>query len=145
MIVRPMKDSEIDQAAFIEKQNFTDPWSQNGIAETLSQKQSVILVAVQEEMVLGYLIAYHVLDEGEIARIAVLKKYQNQGVGGRLLAELEILCRQKGISKLMLDVRSGNKTAEHFYRKHGFAVDGCRRSYYTEPIEDAVLMSREIN
>lgn len=145
MIVRLMEEVDSASVAVIEEQNFSDPWSRKGILETSAQKQAMILVAEERKEITGYLILYYALNEGEIARIAVLKKYQNQGVGSHLVWKLENICREKGITKVMLDVRAGNKNAERFYRKHGFITDGRRRHYYVDPTEDAVLMSREIN
>jgi len=140
-----MAEREIETIALIEQQMFSDPWSERAIIETFARKQSLILTAGEGPVIMGYLIFYYALDEGEIARIAVLKKYQNQGVGSHLIGELEKLCRQKGVDKLFLEVRESNRTAVNFYRKLGFENNGIRRKYYAEPAEDAVLMSREIN
>ena len=87
---------------------------------------------------------YFVLEEGEIARIAVIPECRRQGVGARMLLELEDLCEDNGITKLLLDVRESNETAISFYTSYGFVQDGVRRNFYSDPQEDGILMSREI-
>ena len=49
--------------------------------------------------------------------------------------------REKGVSVIHLEVRSGNAAARAFYEKEGFTVDGVRKNYYRDPVEDAVNMT----
>lgn len=144
MIVRLMKESEITAIAGIERRMFSASWSEETIRDSWNKMPSTFLVAVEKEQIIGFLIFFYVLNEGEIIRIAVEKEYQKQGVGSLLIAELERICRQKEITKLMLEVRKNNVSALNFYRKHGFETDGIRKDYYGTPSEDAVLMSCEI-
>ena len=69
--VRKIDENDINKIAALEREIFSDSWSANAIGETLSQKNTVLLGAWQNEHLAGYLIVYYVLDEGEIARIAV--------------------------------------------------------------------------
>ena len=94
-------------------------------------------------MLIGYVIFYYVLDEGEIARVAVDPAYRRKGAAARLLHAVEDFCEEKGIDRLMLEVRKSNVPAISFYREYGFAEDGIRKNYYKNPVEDAVLMSRK--
>ena len=41
-----------------------------------------------------------------------------------------------------LEVRTGNGTAIRLYERMGFTKDGIRKKYYTDPVEDALLMTR---
>lgn len=144
MIVRLMKESEIAAIAGIEIRMFSVSWSEETIRDFWNKMPSTFLVAVEKEQIIGFLIFFYVLNEGEIIRFAVEKKYQKQGVGSLLIAELEKICREKEITRLMLEVRISNLTAVNFYRKHGFETDSIRKDYYGTPSEDAVLMSCEI-
>ena len=92
----------------------------------------------------GYVIVYFAADESEIARIAVDEKFRRQGVAGALLDEMERVLAGKGIARLMLDVRKSNAAALRFYLSRGFKEDGVRKNFYTNPIEDAILMSRRL-
>lgn len=142
--IRRMREEDIIQVAELEKMIFTDAWSENAIAETLAQEKTLLLTAFDDKKLIGYLILYYVLEEGEIARIAVAPEYRRQGVGARMLLELENLCEDNGISKLLLEVRESNTSAYSFYEDYGFIQDGVRKNFYTNPVEDGILMSRHI-
>lgn len=137
-------EEDIVNVARLESDIFSDAWSEQAVRETFSQNQAVILGAWAEETLVGYLIFYYVLDEGEIARVAVDESCRRQGAAGKIMEELRNFCKEKQIIKIMLDVRESNMTARAFYEKCGFTVDGVRKNFYEAPVENAVLMSLEL-
>lgn len=144
MKIQKICENDAAVVGILEQKIFPDPWTTAGIKETLAQRGTLILGAWKDEKLIGYVILYYVLDEGEIARIAVDESCRRQGVAGHLMVRLEDFCEEHGIAKLMLDVRESNAAAIAFYKDHGFAEDGIRKNYYTNPKEDAILMSREL-
>lgn len=140
--VKRADKSHIPDIVRLEREVFSDAWSEKGLVDTLCHPHAVIFGAWKEEELAGYIILYHVLDEGEIARIAAAPSRRRQGVGSALLGKVEEFCSENGITRLLLDVRESNSGAIAFYRRCGFARDGLRRDFYTAPKEDAVLMSR---
>ena len=130
--------------AEMEHQLFSDAWSEKSILETLDQPNSICLIVEKAGRTAGYLLAYTAADEAEIARIAVMKEFQRQGAARALLTELETVCAPDGIRRILLDVRSGNGPARKLYEKAGFKEDGIRQRFYEDPVEDAVLMSRDL-
>lgn len=144
MNIRFMTLEDIPRIHEMEKEIFTDPWSENSLRESLEQKNTIMLTAENGREILGYLIVYAVLDECEIARIAAAKEFRRQGVGGQLILRLEKDCAERKITRILLDVRRGNQPASAFYRAQGFQEDGIRRNFYTKPTEDAVLMSKNL-
>lgn len=143
-IVRNTIESDLEAIAFLEEQTFSDAWTLKSIQDTFQQSQAFIVTAESDGKVAGYCIVYFVLDEGEIARVAVENSYRRQGVGRSIIEQVEKVCQEKGIIRLMLDVREGNDSARQFYQSLGFEEDGIRKSFYSLPEEDAVLMSKII-
>lgn len=141
---RKLTENDIEQVAKLEQENFTDAWSVLGIQETSLQSQALIVVAEMEGAIVGYCILYHVLDEGEIARIAVSNSFRRQGIGRGILDFVSQYCVEEQVRRLLLDVREGNRTARKFYEQYGFTEDGIRKAFYDNPKEDAVLMSMTI-
>lgn len=136
------QEKETAELAALEKRVFPDPWTSRGIMETLCQDNAMAFGIWKDGILAGYVIFYYVLDEGEIARIAVDPSCRRQGAAGRLCERLEEICREKGIRRLLLEVRRSNEAAAAFYQKWGFTEDGIRKDYYESPREDAVLMSK---
>ncbi len=141
---RKLTEDDIKQVANLEQENFKDAWSISSIRETFLQAQALIAVAEVESKIVGYCILYHVLDEGEIARIAVSNGFRRKGIGRGILDFVSQYCVEEQVRRLLLDVREGNRTARKFYEQYGFTEDGIRKAFYDNPKEDAVLMSMTI-
>lgn len=89
--------------------------------------------------VLGFLVAHHVAPEWELENIVVAPTARRTGLGKRLLDALLTQAHETNSDAVFLDVRESNIAARSFYEKTGFQRAGCRKSYYTNPREDAVL------
>lgn len=142
--IREIRENDAADIAAMERDIFPDPWTKRGITETLQGKNTVLLGAWKNGILAGYVILYYVLDEGEIARIAVESSCRRQGAAGCLFGRLKDICGDRGIKRLMLEVRQSNTAAISFYKRYGFTEDGIRKAYYTNPCEDAILMSRDV-
>ena len=139
--IRRISENDIKTVAALEAQIFPDPWSVKSIQDTYGNKSALILGAYQDDVLIGYVIFYYVLDEGEIARIAVAPANRRQGVAEQIYAGLLDFCAQNNIERILLDVRVSNEPAIAFYRKSGFSDDGIRKNFYDNPKEHALLMS----
>ena len=144
MDIRILNREDAQEVEALEREAFPDSWSLKSIEGTLEQKNYVNLGAWREGELLGYLFFFFMMDEGEIIRIATAPKERRKGIAKLLFSELKKNCLEQGVDKWMLDVRAGNEAALACYRKLGFREDGCRKNFYTAPVEDAVLMSCKI-
>lgn len=142
--VHEISENDIEAVVALEAEIFPDAWSIKSVKETHEQKHALVLGAYKEETLIGYVIFYYVLDEGEIARIAVSPCWRRQGVGEKIFDGLLAFCTEKGIERILLDVRMSNEPAQQFYRKSGFTEDGVRKNFYDNPKEDALLMSMDV-
>ena len=145
-IIEIKKDQQqyISQIAALESDIFPDPWSEKSIRDTLENPQARIWAIISKPQLLGYVIFYYVLDEGEIARIATSPQHRRKGLAVRLLEKMRAFSYEQNITRWLLDVRISNETAIHFYKAAGFAKDGVRKNFYANPPEDAILMSCEV-
>lgn len=130
--------------AEMERLNFSDPWSEKSVLDTINLSQTICIAAKKAGRLIGYLLAYEVAGEAEIVRIAVEKEVRRQGAGGLLILKLDSICEDRKIQKLLLEVRESNQTARLFYEDKGFVEDGIRQNFYEAPKEDAILMSRQL-
>lgn len=139
--IRVPEASDFEALAALERQCFSDPWSESSLREMAASPHTRYLAAEYEGRIVGYCGAQVVLDEGDILRIAVDETVRRQGIGRALLAALW-QCTPE-ICLWNLDVRAGNEAARALYCKNGFIPVGTRKNYYREPAEDAVLMRRK--
>ena len=85
--------------------------------------------------------------EAEIITMAILPKYQNQGIGFLILTELEGILSEISCNKVFLEVASNNLIAIHLYNKLGFKSFGIRKNYYSVSENkkiNAILMKKII-
>ena len=127
----------------LEQACFADPWTREQLAAELPDERHEFLVAEDENgRAVGYVSMMTVLDEGDIANVAVGEAYRQQGIADRLLEAMLSRAAQRALAFVTLEVREGNEPAIGLYEKHGFVRVGRRKNYYLRPKEDAVLMTK---
>ena len=147
MTLREMQVDDIDAVMEIEKDLFPDPWTAEGFLTFLMRDDAVFIVIEEnrkQKEILAYAGALLVLDECDITNVAVRRDRQKEGIGGFLMEGMSRLLSERGIRKIHLEVRSSNASAIRLYERKGFVRDGLRKGYYTGPVEDAILMTKEL-
>lgn len=115
------------------------PWNLEQIQADLSQNQTWYALAFDEVEVIGFLAVQENLFEAEVLQIAVKKAYQGQGIASALFAQLPT------DKEIFLEVRKSNQRAQAFYKKEKMAVIAERKAYYHDPVENAIIMKREVD
>ena len=142
MILREMLIDDLEQVMEIERELFHVPWTREGFFTFLTREDAMFLVVEEKEQILGYCGLLMVLDEGDITNVAVRRDRQKEGIGNFLMESLIRLAAERGVTTIHLEVRVGNDRAIRLYERNGFTRDGLRKGYYSDPIEDALLMTR---
>ena len=142
MILREMLVDDLDQVMEIEEELFSVPWTKEGFLTFLMKENGMFLVVEEKDRILGYCGLLTVLDEGDVTNVAVRRDRQREGIGNFLMESMIRLAEEREITMIHLEVRAGNETAIRLYERQGFVRDGLRKGYYTDPTEDAVLMTR---
>ena len=159
--IREMTIDDLDAVMDIEKKNFEEPWSEVGFLTHLMRNDALYLVAecFLENIIVpgdpehgigggknrplgicGYIGLLMVPDEADITKVSVSGNMRNRGIGNMLIKELLKRAKKHGINKVYLEVREGNDSARHLYRKCGFTDIGRRKNYYASLGEDALTM-----
>ena len=139
----PMDNRHVAQVAALEKQCFSDPWSESSVASELSNPLSAWLVAMDGDVLAGYVGSQSVMGESDMMNIAVDAYYRRQGIAQALIEELVVQLKEKGSHSLTLEVRISNQPAIALYEKLGFVQVGKRLNYYRNPKEDALILRKE--
>jgi len=139
--IRRMMPADVERVAAIEAEAFTSPWKEDTFRSLLDRPGAELWVLDDPvEGVVGYSVLWCVLDQGELANIAVSPSHRGRGLGGRLLRMMLDLAKDRGVETIYLEVRVSNERAAALYRRFGFEEIGARRGYYDHPKEDAMLM-----
>jgi [ribosomal protein S18]-alanine N-acetyltransferase len=109
------------------------------VVEDPSESKSVTESSTTPSIV-AYLAAHHVDRDWELQYIVVAKESRRMGLGTYLLNEFISHVRATSGNRIFLEVRESNHAARALYRKAGFEPAGLRKSYYSNPAEDAILL-----
>ena len=138
--------SDVDAAALAKELELlllavyeVSPWTAIQMAEVLRSDVNNCAIAADETQLVGFLIWQETDFEAEVLQIAVLPSYQGQKIATALF---DFLPADK---EIFLEVRESNKPALLFYKKEKFEAIARRKAYYHAPVEDAIVMKREIH
>ena len=139
MRIRLMTAEDVPAVALIEKDCFSEPWSEQGFLDGMDNS-AVFLVAEDEDKIVGYIGMYVMVPEGEITNVAVAKEARGSGTGAALVEVMQQWAAEHGVERIVLEVRMSNDPAIHVYEKRGFTTIGVRKNFYRFPTEDAGIM-----
>jgi ribosomal-protein-alanine N-acetyltransferase len=90
--------------------------------------------------VAGYIVGRIGADELHINNVAVRDRYRRRGLGRALLNLILKEGKRSKIPAAFLELRAGNSAALALYEECGFRVTARRSRYYSDPVEDALVM-----
>ena len=143
MEYKRMDKTHVTQVAQLEKLCFSCPWSEKSVVSELENPLSLWIVAVEENIVVGYVGSQSVMGEADMMNLAVLPEYRRKGIAEKLVSSLIQELSKNNVSSLTLEVRASNAPAITLYEKLDFSKIGCRPGYYRNPREDALVLKKE--
>ncbi len=143
MIIEELKDNEIPVIAEIEKLSFSKPWSEENIRSSFNSKSCKFYTA-KTDIIVGYIGVSIAADEGYILNVAVRPDFRGRGIGRKLVTFL-IEKYADSLRFITLEVRPSNISAVKLYTSLGFEKAGERPSYYSNPVENALLLTKYFN
>ena len=115
------------------------PWTASQVKEVLRSDVNSCALAEDGSQLVAFLVWQETDFEAEVLQIAVLSSYQGQKIATALF---DFLPADK---EIFLEVRESNRPALLFYKKEKFEEIARRKAYYHAPVEDAIVMKREIH
>lgn len=143
-MIRRFKKGDEKAIALLEKECFSEPWSENAVLSSL-ENNTVFFIAEENGLFLGYAGLQVVHPEGYVTNIAVTKAARGKGVGAKLIEGLVSFSKENHLEFISLEVRESNAPAISLYTKCGFETVGKRKNFYSHPTEDAIIMTKEFN
>ena len=131
---------DIPALCALETECFQTPWGSKSFEDFFDLDFTIALKAVVGQSVAGYAGLYISGSDGYITNVAVTAAMRRKGVGRTLIKELKNLPE---VENLFLEVRESNLPAITLYESEGFLRDGVRKNFYSNPRENAILMSHK--
>lgn len=144
-VIRPMTGDDIKSIADLEKQCFSEPWSEKSLSDELNNPTARFFTIGNKGEIFGYIGANNICGEVYITNVAVNKKYRKQGYGNRLVHYLITHSAIEGANLITLEVRQSNANAIKLYEKCGFEKVGERKDFYRNPKENAFIYTIDFN
>jgi len=147
VIERLSSDEDLEAVLAIERASFTNPWTREMYLAELQNEGVSYCYVIREVVdgrsrVIGFCSFWRVLDELHLNNLAIDPAHRRGGAGTALLAEVLRQGAALGARRTTLEVRRSNEEARRLYARMGFELAGVRRGYYTNPVEDALILWR---
>jgi ribosomal-protein-alanine N-acetyltransferase len=126
----------------VDRASFSHPWTREMYEQELQNPGVARICALRSPggRIEGYCSFWLVFDELHINNVAVRPEQRDRGLGTLLVRHALAEGRRLGARKATLEVRRSNARARHLYARLGFQEAGVRRAYYSDPVEDALIL-----
>lgn len=145
-VFAPMRESDLDEVAQLERTLHDFPWTHLNFADSLSAGYCCRVMRIDGVLV-SYSVMMCVLDEAHLLNITVAGDLQRRGLGREMLTHLVREALTYGAERMFLEVRPSNLAARAMYESAAFQPIGRRPRYYPalDGREDAIVMSAELD
>lgn len=147
-VITRMTEHDLLEVVEIEERSGLSRWGWAAYyAELQGENRDLMLIARLTSSaadfggIAGYVVARVSANELHINNVAVREEYRRRGLGLDLLSRVMEKGKELGARTAILEVRVGNSAAQALYEKRGFKAIARRSNYYSDPREDAVVMS----
>ena len=140
MQITNMNLSDLEQISSNLQIEFDEFWNSNILKNAFQNPNNIVLVAKENEIIVGFSVINIILDEATIENIVTKKDMRNKHIASNLMEEIIKICKEKSLSSLTLEVNYLNTPAINLYKKFNFQNIGLRKKYYNNT-DDAIIMS----
>jgi ribosomal-protein-alanine N-acetyltransferase len=145
IVERMTSITDLDGVIEIEQASFNNPTTREWYESELERPDVcfVFVLRTVESRVAGFCAFWRVADQIHINNLAIRPELRSRGLGRVLLQKVLAEAERLGAVHATLEVRRSNVAARRLYEGNGFRLVGVRASYYTQPIEDALILARD--
>jgi ribosomal-protein-alanine N-acetyltransferase len=143
MQIRSWEQKDITKLAEMERRCFSDPWTEQMLADTLKLPVYHGFLVEEQGEILGYASMIVVCEDAEVGNIAVDLPFRGRGLSKVLMDAMHERAKSLGATQCFLEVRVSNAVAISLYEKYGYEKYGVRAKYYADG-EDAFVMKKSL-
>jgi [ribosomal protein S18]-alanine N-acetyltransferase len=137
---------DLDGVQDVDRSSFASPWTRAMYEQELAHRGQAFIAVLRTDgtPVAAYCSYRIVLDELQVNNVAVRPEHRRKGYATALVEFVLGHGHAAGATTAILEVRRSNDGARRLYEGLGFAPAGERRRYYTNPEEDALILTRSL-
>jgi [ribosomal protein S18]-alanine N-acetyltransferase len=141
--------ADADALVAVEERSSPHPWNRRHFVAEMDRTLRTRTLVVRSLSagvltIVGFCSFRRVADEVHVENLAVDPDHRRAGLGRQLLRAALAAAVRDGARVALLEVRVGNGPARALYEAEGFRAAGERRGYYSEPVEDAIVLLRPL-
>ncbi|WP_306548797.1 ribosomal protein S18-alanine N-acetyltransferase [Desulfobulbus sp.] len=144
MRVRLLEAADLEPILRIEQRAMANPWNEGQLRAEQSAGNGIAWAAESGNALCGYAFFRTCAPECELLHLVVAPERRRQGVGADVLQQALAYFAGTNFAACFLEVRTSNQAARQLYGKFGFVQVGQRKNYYNQPVEDALLLRRNL-
>jgi [ribosomal protein S18]-alanine N-acetyltransferase len=146
IIERLTRPEQLEGVLEIERASFNNPTTREWYERELARPGVCFLYVLRtpEAPVAAFCAFWYVADQAHINNLAVRPELRGRGLGIQMLEAVLAEVQRLGAGSLALEVRRSNVAAQRLYLRAGFRQEGIRQSYYTQPVEDALILVKRL-
>jgi len=134
----------IDESLQLEKEAFSNPWSRQLLIRELGKNSPLNIGISHRGRLVGQSFSMLLVDELHILNLSISTRHRRQGLAAELLVRILETGKEMGASRALLEVRESNAVALGLYKGFGFRVISCRKNYYRDNGEDALVLRQSL-
>ena len=151
VLISPMTEHDLLEVVEIERTTGLSHWGWDAYHRELQSRDRGLMWVARlevkrgkEDSLAGYIVGRLIADELHINNVAVREAYRRTGIARALLSRVLGEAKAYRAANAFLEVRAGNEAAQALYERCGFTIVGRRRNYYSNPLEDALIMTAQM-
>lgn len=147
ILYRKMTSEDVEAVHEIELASFPTPWTLDSFHYEMRENNFAHYIVAENESgkIIGFCGMWLVIDSAQITNVAVVEAARGLGIGESLMRNAMHIAKERNVDVMSLEVRVSNVVAQNLYRKLGFQDGGIRKGYYTDNLEDALVMWVNLN
>jgi len=142
VLYRRMTVEDVPAVHAIEVESFPAPWTLDSFYYEMTENNFAHYIVAEDESgnIVGFCGMWIVIDSAQITNVAVSQNVRGHGIGEGLMREAMLSAKNQDVDVMSLEVRVSNTVAQNLYRKLGFQDGGIRKEYYSDNLEDALVL-----
>lgn len=141
-MIRPLLEKDLKFIASVKDIDFIDGWDLNMLASSFNSNNLLGYIVIEEKP-LAFITYSLSMDSADILDVYVLEEYRKKGYADKLITLVERSVEEKGVNRILLEVKEDNEKAINLYTKKGYKEISQRKKYYADG-KTAIIMLKEI-